>query len=70
MNVVLKWRNKYSGDEGFVKKVNKNEQHFVSTYDINEAKIYNGSKSLLLDQEILETHGETYNNEFYPVNLG
>ena len=70
MNVVLKWRNKFSGEEGFVKSVSKTSGHFINTFDINEAKHYNRDKQLTNDQNNLELIGETVNNDFFVVNIG
>lgn len=70
MNVVLKWRNKYSNDEGFVKNVLSSKGHFVNTFDINEAKVYKGDKALNKDLQTLESIGETENNDFHIINLG
>lgn len=37
---VIKWENKYSGETGYVKKINKKKSYFENTYDIDEAKTY------------------------------
>ncbi len=70
MNVILKWRNKNSGEEGFVKSVLGAKGHFVNTFDINEAKQYKGEKVLNKDIKTLEDIGETINNDFHVINLG
>lgn len=70
MNVVLKWRNKNSNEEGFVKSVLSAKGHFVNTFDINDAKVYKGDKTLNKDLKALANIGETVNNEFHIINLG
>ena len=34
----IKWTNKWSGEEGFVKCINSKEKFFENTYDKTEAK--------------------------------
>ena len=38
--MVIKWTNKCSGEQGFVKTIKKKEGHFVNTFEIAEAKSY------------------------------
>ena len=69
MRTCLKWRNKFSGEEGFVKSVSKAKGYFTNTWDANEAKEYKGTKTLEKDLLILTEVGETENNEFFTVQL-
>lgn len=36
----IKWTNKYSGEEGFVKSINRKERRFENTFDSDKAKLY------------------------------
>lgn len=36
----IKWKNKWSGETGFVKSVNMEQQYFENTDDVNQAKIF------------------------------
>lgn len=36
----IQWRNKWSGETGFVKSVNTEQQYFENTDDVNQAKIF------------------------------
>ena len=62
---VIKWRNRYSGEEGFVEKISVKEKHFVNTYDPNKAHLYTRKSSLTSALKTLEDIGETVNNVFY-----
>lgn len=37
----IKWTNKWSGDEGFVKCINTKGKYFENTTDESEAKVFN-----------------------------
>lgn len=67
MCVLLKWRNKFSGEEGFVKSVSKANGYFINTWDARYAKVYKGEKTLAKDLETLNMIGETKNNDFFTV---
>jgi hypothetical protein len=64
---VLKWRNKFSGEEGYVGKVSKSQGHFINTFDVNEAKQYRARKLVENDLKLLEELGESANNDFFAV---
>ena len=36
----IKWTNKCSGEQGYVKSLNRKGNYFVNTFDIKEAKSY------------------------------
>lgn len=40
MKSIIRWKNTYSGEEGFVKKTSNKERCFYNTTDISEAKLY------------------------------
>lgn len=40
MKHVVKWKNRRSGETGYVEKINRKEDHFVSTQEIKDAMHY------------------------------
>lgn len=38
--MIIKWTNKWSGEQGFVKSLNRKEGYFVNTFDSDKAKSY------------------------------
>ncbi|MEE3344484.1 MAG: hypothetical protein VZS44_10360 [Bacilli bacterium] len=67
--VVIKWRNKFSGEEGYVESISAKEQHFINTYDISQAKQYS-SESIAKGQiSNLAKYGEADNNDFEIINM-
>lgn len=65
--VNLKWRNKYSGEEGFVKTVSTKNKCFYNTFDKSEAKTYTSDIVLNNEIEFLKSVGESKNNDFFTV---
>ncbi|MCD8068335.1 MAG: hypothetical protein LUE87_05520 [Lachnospiraceae bacterium] len=65
--LILKWTNKFSGEEGYVKTVSVKKGYFVNTYDITEAKAYRSQKVLDNDIAALTDMGEAENNVFTAV---
>lgn len=63
--VNLKWRNKYSGEEGYVKRTSVNCGYFENTFNKSEAKKYVNTPSVDKELEFLKEIGETANNEFF-----
>lgn len=63
--VVLKWRNKFSGEEGYVASVSKAKGYFINTFDKAEAKKYANETSVQKDLATLEAIGESENNDFF-----
>jgi hypothetical protein len=61
---VLKWTNRFSGEEGFVKSVLPSRGYFVNTFDVVDAKAYKGPKDIMNDLELLRKFGEFDNNMF------
>lgn len=72
---VVRWTNKYSGEQGFVKNVSKTKGCFINTFDIAEAKNYgtkNGKfkeSAYNKDLETLDYIGETQNNIFDVIDI-
>ena len=64
---ILKWTNKMSKEEGYVKSVSKAKGYFINTFDNKEAKKYSTSAQVEKDLEILAQIGETENNDFCTV---
>ncbi len=64
VKVNLKWRNKFSGEEGYVASVSKAKGYFVNTFDKAEAKKYASEAAAQKDLATLEALGEFVNNEF------
>lgn len=61
--VVIKWKNKFSGETGYVQAISAKEKHFINTYDINEARQYKEitAKGMITN---LIAYGEGNNNDF------
>lgn len=38
--MIIKWTNKYSGEVGYVKKMNYRQRYFENTWNQKEAKIF------------------------------
>lgn len=64
-NTVLKWRNKFSGEEGFVMKVSKANGCFINTFNPAEAKGYRSQAEVDKDLQVLAAIGEMNNNDFF-----
>ena len=65
VKVNLKWKNKFSGEEGYVASVSKAKWYFINTFDKAEAKKYASEASAQKDLATLEALGEFVNNEFF-----
>ena len=65
-NKKIKWVNKFSKEEGFVKSVSKAKGHFENTFDVNEARLFS-DKEAQNTLAALEMIGETVNNDFAVV---
>ena len=61
---ILIWRNKFSGETGYVATVSAKKGYFTSTKNRNLAKKYISSKILETDMKLLESFGEFNNNDF------
>ncbi len=69
VKVNLKWKNKLSGEEGYVASVSKAKGYFVNTFDKAEAKKYASAAATQKDLVILEQLGELENNTFFTEEL-
>lgn len=61
----LKWRNKFSGETGYVKTVSPKSKCFFNTFNKEDAKKYTSEAMLNKDLAFLESIGEMYNNIFF-----
>lgn len=62
-NKKIKWINKFSREEGFVKSLSKTKGYFENTFDFNEARLFT-EKEAQTALSTLEAIGETANNDF------
>ena len=69
MAKVIKWTNKFSNEEGYVKSVTKTDGHFINTFEIEEAKTYSRQCDIVRALNTLEAIGETENNVFEVIEL-
>lgn len=69
MSVVIKWRNRWSGEEGYVESIAVKTGNFVNTYDINKAHKYTQKNTVTNALNTLAKIGETAQNDFYIVEL-
>lgn len=53
--MIIKWTNKWSGEQGFVKSLNRKEGYFVNTFDSDKAKSYS-EKNVNRIIELLESY--------------
>ena len=67
--VVLKWRNKFSGEEGYVKSVSVAKGYFINTFNKYDAKTYVTPKAVDNDLQKLNSLGEMLNNDFFTENM-
>lgn len=64
---VLQWRNKFSGETGYVGSVSVKKGYFTAVYSATEAKRYRSQSEISRDLEILRGFGEFERNEFRVV---
>lgn len=69
MAKVIKWTNKYSNEQGYVKTVKKANGFFENTYEAAEAKTFSRQCDITRTMNLLESFGETENNTFEVVEL-
>lgn len=63
MMAVIRWTNKWSGEQGFVGSVSTKNRCFYNA-DASGAKRYSSEKSALKAVKMLEEYGEAMNNRF------
>lgn len=64
----IKWTNKFSGEQGFVKSIKASKGHFESTYEKTEARSFRSDKEAQKAIEQLIAIGEGENNSFEVVD--
>lgn len=64
MGYIIKWRNRYSGDTGYVASISEKNRHFNNTYNINDAKRYINKSYAKGTITKLMNYGEGNNNDF------
>ena len=69
MKTVITWKNKFSGETGYVKSVSKKKGYFENTFDVNEAKVYKSAKTIAKDMDAIKSFGELENNMFFSIDL-
>ncbi len=67
--VVIKWRNRWSGEEGYVQSISTKKGHFVNTYNIKDAHRYERKCTISNALNALQAMGETKNNDFFTVEV-
>lgn len=65
---VIRWKNIYSGEIGYVKSVNYAKRHFNNTFSVFEAKEYTEESAQKIINKLIE-YGEGVNNVFYIVGI-
>ena len=61
----LKWRNRYSQEEGYVQSISQKKGCFINTFEKPKAKKYSSEKAIEKDIEFLKSIGEMTNNDFF-----
>lgn len=62
---ILKWRNKFSNETGYVGRVLKSKGYFENTHNRETAKKYRYESEAKKDIAALEEMGEAQNNDFF-----
>lgn len=44
---IIRWTNKYSHEQGYVKTINKKERYFENTFERDEARHFQSKESVL-----------------------
>lgn len=71
MASIIKWKNTYSGEEGFVEKTSTKERCFYNTTEIEKAKTYSSEAVAQKTIRQLEGFGQgsAICNQFTIVNV-
>lgn len=69
--LVIAWRNRVSGETGYVKRVSMANGCFINTYDITEAKKYVTEKAVVSDLKKIGTFADSAYNDYsvHTVNM-
>lgn len=62
--MLIKWTNKISGEQGFVRNIRIFRGYFENTYDIKEAHVFNTTHQCDAALKLLRQFGETKQNRF------
>ncbi len=65
----LKWKNKFSGEEGYVAKIQKAKGYFENTFDQSAARTFKTQKDCDKVIQTLGEIGETEQNDFFAVEV-
>jgi hypothetical protein len=66
---VLTWKNRLSGETGYVKTVSKKNGYFINTFNAVEAKSYRSNNDVMKDLEFLREIGEFDRNIFSSMHI-
>ncbi len=69
MAKVIKWTNRFSGEQGYVQGIIKAEGHFVNTYETADAKTFNRQSDITRALNTLSAIGECEDNDFEAVEI-
>ena len=64
MSMIIKWTNKYSNEQGYVRVIKKSLGHFENTQDKKLARKFRTEKDAQRAVTVLEDIGESQNNNF------
>ena len=62
--MAIKWTNKFSGEQGYVKSIDSKEKHFINTWEQSEAKVFKTESNAQKAISRLIEFGEGDNNIF------
>lgn len=68
--VVIRWTNKFSGEQGYVGSVSTKNRCFYNAPDRNGAKLYSSEKAANKVITQLTSYGEAENNDFEVLAAG
>lgn len=66
---IIKWQNKYSGDTGYVEKINRKWGYFENTFEKSEASLFKNKASASRALNWLNNSEEGKNNTFEAVGV-
>ncbi len=66
---IIKWKNKYSGEEGYVKAFKRSDGHFINTYDWTKAKRYMTKRNIDACVNDLVQAGEADLNDLEVIKI-
>lgn len=66
---TVKWKNKFSGEEGFVKNIRLFRGYFENTFEMSNARLYCSMHECKTALKVLKQIGEDRQNNFEIVLL-